>query len=59
MAKRTKKGLKGQIKNRVQVFNPRTKRWVKIDTTTGRIVAQKADSRPFKHIRKYKRGKGR
>ena len=46
--------LKGQIKNRVQLFNPRTKKWVKIDSRTGRIIAQKSDSKPYKNVIKYK-----
>ncbi len=45
--------LKGVVKNRVQALNPITKRWVKIDTTTGRIVGHKKSPEPYKHIRKY------
>lgn len=53
MATKTSDGkLKGAIKNRVQVFNPRTKRWVKIDTNTSRIVGHKKSSTPYKHIKK-------
>ena len=53
MAKRDRSGkLKGPISNRVQALNPVTKKWVKIDTTTGRIVAHKKSSKPYKSIRK-------
>jgi hypothetical protein len=53
MAKRDKSGqLIGQVSNRVQVKNPLTDRWVKIDTSTGRIVDQKKTSGPYKNIRK-------
>ncbi len=40
------------IKRRVQVKNPVTNRWVKIDTTTGRIVDHKKTPGPYKSIRK-------
>lgn len=36
----------------VQVLNPRTDRWVKIDTSTGNIVAHKKSKGEFKGIRK-------
>ena len=54
MAKRTSSGQKGQVKGRVQVKNPITKRWVKIDTKTGRIVDHKKTSGPYKGVRKKK-----
>jgi len=38
------------IKNRVQVFNPRAKYWIKIDTETGGILGHKPT--PYKNIRK-------
>ena len=53
MAKRDESGkLRGSISNRVQAFNPVTKKWVKIDTTTGKIVGHKSSSTPYKNIRK-------
>lgn len=38
--------------SRVQVKNPITDRWVKIDTTTGRIVDTKKSPGPYKGIPK-------
>lgn len=53
MATRSSDGkLKGPIKNRVQAQNPRTKRWVKIDTTTSRIIGHKKSPGPYKSVRK-------
>lgn len=39
-------------KNRIQVLNPKTKRWVKIDTKKGKIVSVKSDNKPYKGIRR-------
>jgi len=39
------------IKDRVQVLNPVTKRYVKINTKTGSIVGHKCDKKPYKNIR--------
>ncbi len=53
MAKRDRSGkLRGSISKRVQALNPVTKKWVKIDTSTGRIVAHKKSSAPYKGVRK-------
>ena len=53
MAKRDRTGkLKGSISKRVQALNPVTKKWVKIDTSTGRIVNHKKSSGPYKGVRK-------
>ena len=53
MAKRDQTGkLKGTISKRVQALNPVTKKWVKIDTSTGRIVNHKKSSGPYKGVRK-------
>ena len=53
MAKRDRSGkLKGPISKRVQALNPVTKKWVKINTDTGRIVEHKKSSGPYKGIRK-------
>lgn len=34
----------------VQVKNPRTKRYVKIDRSAGKIVSHKKTSGPYKHV---------
>jgi len=53
MAKRDKSGkLKGSISKRIQVLNPVTKRYVKIDTDRGRIIEHKKSPGPYKNIRK-------
>ena len=39
---------------RVQIKNPVTDRWVKLDTRTGRIVDTKKSPGPFKNISKMK-----
>ncbi|MCK4621323.1 MAG: hypothetical protein KAT62_03810 [Desulfuromonadales bacterium] len=44
----------GAIKGRSQTFNPKNDRWTKRDTETGRFMDQKADSKPFKGVRKEK-----
>jgi hypothetical protein len=44
-------GRKGAIKARVQALNPVTKRYVKIDTDTGRIIDHKRTAGPYKGIR--------
>jgi len=48
------KGRKGAVRGRVQVWNPKIKKWTKIDTksTRKRFMDQKADGRPFKGVRK-------
>lgn len=43
---------KGAVKNREQVFNPRTEQWVKIDTETRLFMDVKQDWTPFKWVRK-------
>jgi hypothetical protein len=42
----------GAVRQRSQVFNPHTERFVKRDTGTGRFVDQKSDSKPFKGVRR-------
>ena len=37
-------------KDRVQVLNPRTKRWVLINTAAGGIIGHKSDSKPYKNV---------
>jgi len=54
MARRTSGGRKGAVAGRVQVKNPVTKRWVKVNTKTGRIVSAKKTPGPYKGVRKKK-----
>ncbi len=52
MAKNNGSGSrKGAIKERVQALNPVTKRYVKIDTSTGRIIDHKKTAGPYKGVR--------
>jgi hypothetical protein len=44
----------GAVRDRSQVFNPHTDRWVKRDTETGRFLDQKADQDRFKGVRREK-----
>jgi hypothetical protein len=39
------------VKGRSQALNPKTKRYVKRDAETGRIIDMKADRTPFKGVR--------
>jgi len=49
MAKNTGNGSRiGSVKNRTQVLNTKTDRYVKRDTTTGQFINQKSDDKPFK-----------
>jgi len=50
MAKNTKTGRRGWIKNRVQYFDDIAQSWLKRDTTTGRIIDSKQGI-PWKGIR--------
>jgi hypothetical protein len=55
MAKNGKSGdgrRNGAVKQRSQTFNPQNEKWVKRDTETGRFLDQKADSKPFKGVKK-------
>lgn len=52
-SRKTKK--KGAVKGRVQALNPKTGRWVKIDTTTGCIIGRKKSEGAYKNIPKGKR----
>ena len=45
---------RGAVRDRSQVHNPKTDRWVKRDSDTGRFIDQKADQKPFKGVRKEK-----
>lgn len=55
VARNTGSGTRrGAIKLRVQALNPVTKRYVKIDTATGRIVDNKKTAGPYKGVREVK-----
>jgi hypothetical protein len=45
---------KGAVRDRSQVHNPRTDRWVKRDADNGRFLDQKSDDKPFKGVRREK-----
>ncbi len=47
----------GAVKERAQVKNPLTGRYVKIDTNTGRIIANKKTDGPYKGIRDLTKAK--
>lgn len=54
MAKNTGKGSRiGAVRQRSQVFNPRTKTWTKRGPDGG-FMDQKADGKPFKGVTKEK-----
>jgi hypothetical protein len=44
----------GQVTGRSQTHNPHNDRWIKRDAETGKFMDQKADSNPFKGVRKEK-----
>jgi len=44
----------GAVRERVQVFNPKTEQWVKINTETRRFIDVKQDGTPFKGVTKKK-----
>lgn len=43
----------GSVKNRDQVYNPRTQLYVKRDTVTGKFMAVKVSGGKFKGIAEY------
>jgi hypothetical protein len=54
MAKNGKTGdghRNGAVKERSQVYNPKTETWMKRDANTGRFMDGKADDKPFKGVR--------
>ena len=52
MAKNTGDGTrKGAVIKRVQIQNPITGTFIKLDTDTGRVVEQKKSPGPFKGVR--------
>lgn len=44
----------GAVRQRSQTKNPKTGRWTKRDTETGKFIDQKTDNKPFKGVRKEK-----
>jgi len=53
MAKNTKTGTRqGQVKDRKQFYNSKTKQYCKMNTETGKILSNK--STPYKGVRKTK-----
>ncbi len=42
----------GSVKQRSQTHNPKIKKWIKRDTTTGKFINQKSDNDPFKGVTK-------
>lgn len=40
----------GAVRNRSQVYNPKTEQWVKRDKDTGRFMDVKQDGTPFKGV---------
>jgi hypothetical protein len=42
----------GAVRDRSQTHNPQNDRWIKRDTGTGKFIDQKADTSPFKGVRK-------
>jgi len=49
----------GAVRDRSQVHNPQTDRWIKRDNETGQFMDVKADKEPFKGVRKEKPHKGK
>jgi hypothetical protein len=47
-------GRIGAVRGRSQLKNPVTGTWTKRDTTTGRFMDVKRDTKPFKGVRKEK-----
>jgi hypothetical protein len=43
---------KGAVMNRSQVFNPKTGKYIKRNTKTGRFLNVKSDGKKFKGVRK-------
>jgi hypothetical protein len=42
----------GAVRKRSQVYNPKSHRWTKRDSDSGRFMDQKANPEPFKGVRK-------
>jgi len=46
-------GRIGAVRKRIQVFNPKIRKWTEIDTRTHLFINQKADGKKFKGVRRY------
>jgi len=44
----------GAVRGRSQTYNPKSKSYVKRDSSTGRFMDGKSDGNPFKGVRKEK-----
>jgi hypothetical protein len=44
----------GAVKDRSQVYNPKTGDWTKRDSDSGKFMDRKGDDKPFKGVRKEK-----
>lgn len=56
MAKNTGRGYRrGAVDDRSQTHNPKTDRYTKRDSETGRFLDQKSDDKPFKGVRREPR----
>lgn len=44
----------GAVRDRSQVYNPKTEQWIKRDADTGKFMDGKKDGTPFKGVRKEK-----
>ncbi|WP_152539981.1 hypothetical protein [Afipia sp. P52-10] len=42
----------GAVRDRSQVYNPKTETWIKRDADTGKFMDGKKDGAPFKGVRK-------
>ena len=45
---------KGAVRERSQVYNPKTEDWTKREAKSGQFMDRKADAKPFKGVRKEK-----
>ena len=43
---------RGEVRDRSQVYNPKTDTWTKRDAETGKFIDSKEDGEPFKGVRK-------
>jgi len=47
-------GRVGAVRKRIQVYNPKLKRWTEIDTKTHKFINQmEKKNKPFKGVRKF------
>lgn len=48
-------GRIGIVRKRIQVYNPKLKRWTEVNTKTHKFINQMVKkNKPFKGVRKYK-----